>query len=638
MSTIAEQLQDYIDVVNAREAARVEDALRSRADVGAYTPPALVQAIRTGGYYANGDGGGAVYKRVLAEPAHPGKVQSLGGVWWELAEVGPSVLMFGIKKDGTSQTAAFVALLTALGAASYKAELRVPTGVVFDLDTVRDAVPAGIQVRDERELGSGSFDNDLSTRRWVVPGGTAIPAVRLRPILIEQFLTTDFGRGMTDDEAVNLYTEQTATTVQAAGDKLLGVSDNSLLDTGGKIVIRYGNGQYRSHFVTSKGPGDTISIEPGLWFALAGGEALERKWYNPAHPGKFGMREVAQRIAHITELEGAVPEGRRHMYLDFATATGANAVTALGTAAVTTLRTAANMGSTDTLASIVRYPFDSIYVAFSTDGDCFETELFDVPNGGPGVCKFAFMSNSSSAQFAMELVTDTDVLVGRFEIPTNAQRVPQEYTMTYHLRGGTQLRARLGVVDIGAGADYFTCSYIDAFPAPEFTGPAFAQRDGSLLVVSHSWGFGDLVNSLEREPFLTQLRLELPYMKIIDASIFGETIVDFEERLLPLLQQHRPTYTLFTPGPNDVYQPGSSVFDPNSLVEYRARYFSMINMIQNAGSRPIILGEPGMAQSDPDVPFLVDGVTPTPAFHWNDRIRKYRRYMQGAFAGAAVLA
>lgn len=42
-------------------------------------------AVRTTGYTAPGDGGGALYKRVVSEPSHAGKFQSVGGQWWELA-------------------------------------------------------------------------------------------------------------------------------------------------------------------------------------------------------------------------------------------------------------------------------------------------------------------------------------------------------------------------------------------------------------------------------------------------------------------------------------------------------------------------------------------------------------------------
>lgn len=57
--------------------------------------------VRTSGYYAPGDGGGALYKRVTSEPSHSGKFQSSDGTWWELSEPFPNNRMFGAKVDGT---------------------------------------------------------------------------------------------------------------------------------------------------------------------------------------------------------------------------------------------------------------------------------------------------------------------------------------------------------------------------------------------------------------------------------------------------------------------------------------------------------------------------------------------------------
>jgi hypothetical protein len=48
--------------------------------------PAGLNALRVNGYTAAGDGGEALYKRVVSEPSHAGKRQSLDGAWWENAE------------------------------------------------------------------------------------------------------------------------------------------------------------------------------------------------------------------------------------------------------------------------------------------------------------------------------------------------------------------------------------------------------------------------------------------------------------------------------------------------------------------------------------------------------------------------
>lgn len=63
---------------------------------------ASINYIRTAGYYAAGDGGGALYKRVVSAPSHNGYITSNGSsVYWELSEILPNVKMFGAKNDVT---------------------------------------------------------------------------------------------------------------------------------------------------------------------------------------------------------------------------------------------------------------------------------------------------------------------------------------------------------------------------------------------------------------------------------------------------------------------------------------------------------------------------------------------------------
>jgi hypothetical protein len=61
----------------------------TRASLLARNLPAAQTTVRTSGYATAGDGGGGVYQRVGAEPAHSFKFQSLDGTWWELD--GPQV-------------------------------------------------------------------------------------------------------------------------------------------------------------------------------------------------------------------------------------------------------------------------------------------------------------------------------------------------------------------------------------------------------------------------------------------------------------------------------------------------------------------------------------------------------------------
>ncbi|WP_292863295.1 hypothetical protein [Mesorhizobium sp.] len=94
----------------------------TRSGVPGLTIPVGISAFRTNGYAAVGDGGNALYKRVVSEPTHAGKVQSADGAWWEMVR-GPSVDIrsFGAKADwngttGTDNQQAFTDAIRFLGA------------------------------------------------------------------------------------------------------------------------------------------------------------------------------------------------------------------------------------------------------------------------------------------------------------------------------------------------------------------------------------------------------------------------------------------------------------------------------------------------------------------------------------------
>lgn len=81
------------------------DLIGTRTEAQSMTIGPEFAAVRTTGYSSPGDGGEALYKRVVSEPAHPGKFQSADGQWWELAESRIDVRMFGAKGDGASNDA-----------------------------------------------------------------------------------------------------------------------------------------------------------------------------------------------------------------------------------------------------------------------------------------------------------------------------------------------------------------------------------------------------------------------------------------------------------------------------------------------------------------------------------------------------
>jgi hypothetical protein len=57
--------------------------------------PTIKSYIRVGGYTAPGDGPATLYTRAASQPAHPGRLQSADGAWWEIAEPILFPAMFG---------------------------------------------------------------------------------------------------------------------------------------------------------------------------------------------------------------------------------------------------------------------------------------------------------------------------------------------------------------------------------------------------------------------------------------------------------------------------------------------------------------------------------------------------------------
>lgn len=94
------------NVVVDAEFTQEQDS-RATAILATFAP--TVEWVRTAGHASAGDGGGALYRRVLSQPSHAGKFQSADGAWWEIdMRNGVNVLQFGAKGDGTGNDAPFI--------------------------------------------------------------------------------------------------------------------------------------------------------------------------------------------------------------------------------------------------------------------------------------------------------------------------------------------------------------------------------------------------------------------------------------------------------------------------------------------------------------------------------------------------
>ena len=71
----------------------------TKAEAQAENIPSDVRTIFLLGYWAEGDGGRAMYVRAASEPSQPGKMQTADGSWWLLAELRPNIKQFGARAD-----------------------------------------------------------------------------------------------------------------------------------------------------------------------------------------------------------------------------------------------------------------------------------------------------------------------------------------------------------------------------------------------------------------------------------------------------------------------------------------------------------------------------------------------------------
>lgn len=140
------------------------------AAVNAATIDSTVNHCRTAGYYANGDGGGALYKRVASGATGAGTpriTSNSGAVIWELASNDASVLQFGAYNNDTN---AATTLSAFQGAAAWSKSVYIPPGTY---------------------LISGTITVTLDGQRWYGDGFNAA-IVKSNSTTLPMFTITEF--------------------------------------------------------------------------------------------------------------------------------------------------------------------------------------------------------------------------------------------------------------------------------------------------------------------------------------------------------------------------------------------------------------------------------------------------------------
>lgn len=147
----------------------------TKAAAEAATIPSSINAIRLNGYYAAGDGGGAIYKRVQSEPSHVGKVQSSDGAWWELVSLENEIIALGGEVDGLTDVSSEInaALVINRRFTLPVGSFRLGSGILVDNSNMSGETESGPQ-----GISFSGADARLTVLRPVT--GLTGPAVTLR--------------------------------------------------------------------------------------------------------------------------------------------------------------------------------------------------------------------------------------------------------------------------------------------------------------------------------------------------------------------------------------------------------------------------------------------------------------------------
>ncbi len=474
------------------------------------------------------------------------------------------------------------------------------------------------------QVGLGNADNTADALKPVSASQKALirrsVETASRPAFLEQHVTGFFGRGMLTAETINIVTEQDIVGTFPVGSATVVVTDATSLLQGACISIRHDNGMYGTYFISAKS-GATLTIAPKLRYGCTTGARVERTWFNRAHPGKFYMRELAQRIARATESDAAMPDGGRLLFTRFATSSAEDTLTALGSAAVSYF-SATNTGSSGSVSTPVRFgPGRTAYVeTIAAVGAGAETKYFASNGTARAQLSIYFAQNPTANSYTIKVLDDVGTVLGSKVVPgPPTQPVLQLYSFAVDLRSVKRFKVTVTCTTYAASGGYFVIGAIDVFASHGAHGKVVANASGTVVCLGDSWVAGDA--HTERESICTQLAIELPYATVVNAGVGGNTLLNMLARFDTDVAPHSPDCVVVNTGTNESYNPFSVTFDPNAVASFLDQYRILLAKIAALGARAIVIGVPALAQSDADVPAFAEWLL-------NDRAKAY----SGAFA------
>lgn len=527
-----------------------------------------------------------------------------------------SLLDGGILADGSDQTSAIVTLLGTLMVGGWTGRVVAPPGLVFDAATVAAAVPEGVQLVDRRGVRTITPRPEMRSR-FLVEADMGNQKAPQRIAFIEQQITGFFGRGMLTAETNNLVTEQSITVAAGAGAASVTVENGAQFVSGGCAVIEHPGGVYLPYQVSVSG--NVLTLRPKLALPVVAGSRIERLWFNSAHPGKFYMRHLAQRIAWISETEAALPDQDRFLFCNFDD-DDASEDKLRGVGGGTVYYFDGDpLGSNGTVGTPVRFLGRSAYVDIVGNGDGAQTAFFDVSQSVRGVARVGLYVNQPEHVLRIRVLAENGNVLASYTVPNGAgQTALRLYTVPFHTRHAAAVSVEVTVQTV-VGTCNFTLALLDCFFAPEATGPVVSRKDPVIVCLGDSW-FGGDPGSPERESICVQLAKELPLATIINAGVGGNKVWEELARFDTDVAPYRPDYVVVNTGTNEAYSPASVIFDPNALEAFRDYYNLLINKILSIGARPVLIGPPALCQHDPDI------ISPPADWTYWSRSVSYQRF------------
>lgn len=472
-----------------------------------------------------------------------------------------------------------------------------------------------LHVTKEKQEKWDGYSTQLSENTQDIANlNTAIQGININPIskktaFIEQFITSFYSRGQIASEKTteNTVTETSITVPRSAGYGGLDIANTSNFKEGSVIVIKYDDGTYATHFITSVVNSTSLTILPTLSKDTTINTKIERAWLNSAHGGKFYMRYLAQKLANATEIVNGY--GENVFYTNFDGSSNDDVGAVIGTALIgynDSINKSVNYGSI-----VERGIGKTAYVDTSTVGSGIEFPSFYAKCGERLILKL-FLMNRTSANTTKIAIKSSSGEISSFNISGSNSQIMKPYYLEFDAPYKDDL-LWIEITNQTTGQNIISVSEVKVMRNLEINN-YILPRKGKILALGDSWITGDLVSTAEREPLTTHLAELLPNSTIINKGVGGNTVIDLLNRFDADVSPFTPDVVVINIGMNDAYNPSSADFTIATNI-FVGKLKELVQKCINIGAKPVVIGVPALCEQDGSFT----------SFALNDRARLYNK-------------